>query len=455
MNAIVFVLRGCSASWLGAYGNEWIATPNLDRIAAEGVVFDRHISDCPDPVAACKAWLAASSQGDELPRPTLLDSLRDRGVTTILVRANHPETDAPDWFYAHWSEVFDARPQEEDRYRLDSLIRSLPSLLDRLSGVTQFLMWFEIDSLLPPWDVRQDVFEAYVQDAEDEADYRDDDEGEDEDDDPDEVDATDIDEDEDVEEQELLGDEASDESPAPHEPDTEQLDEDPVEEQKPVTPWYDPPTGLFDRSDAVAREWLLCSLAAVATGMDAELGLVFEQLRARGLDRSAGWVVTSDFGYPLGEHGQIGRHRPWLYEELVHLPLLLKLPGGEEACRRVDAMTQPQDVASTLAELLGISLSQVHAGMSLLPFARGAATSAREFAITTLDLGMAAERSIRTAEWAFLLPGKLPEGETREPQLYSKPDDRWEVNDQRPRNVERADEIEERLRAAFGEKKGE
>src|SRR5580704_16019947 len=98
MKAIVFVLRGCSAAWLGPYGNESIATPNLDRFAAEGVVFDRHISDCPDHAAACKAWL-----GDQA-SASLLNSLKAADIKTVLVRANHPDTDAPDWFYAGWDE---------------------------------------------------------------------------------------------------------------------------------------------------------------------------------------------------------------------------------------------------------------------------------------------------------------------------------------------------------------
>ena len=52
MRTIAFVLRGCPAGWLGVYGNEWVATPNLDRVASEAVVFDHHLSDCPDPDAA-------------------------------------------------------------------------------------------------------------------------------------------------------------------------------------------------------------------------------------------------------------------------------------------------------------------------------------------------------------------------------------------------------------------
>jgi arylsulfatase A-like enzyme len=438
MKAIVFVLRGCSASWLGAYGNEWIATPNLDRFAAEGVVFDRHISNSPDHAAACRTWFATETALQDNPEnPSLLKTLRDGGIKTILVRANHPDTDAPDWFYAGWDELFDVRPQEEDRFALDSLIRSLPSLLDRLAKVPDFLLWIDMDSLLPPWKVRQDVFQAYVEDAEEENKYEKEPEAEDD--------------------ESLL--EGESEAEQTEEEDSVDLDaelapEEPVEypsdieeEQEPVTPWADPPTGLFDAKDADAREWLHWSLAAMVTGLDAELGLIFQQLRDRGLDRSASWLLTSDYGYPLGEHGQIGLHRPWLHEELVHLPLIIRLPNADEACRRVGQFTQPSDIAPTLLDLFGqVHGSAISEGVSLLPLIHGETTTVRESAISKLEFGTASELAIRTKEWAFLLPVKVPPGESREPQLFSKPDDRWEVNDLRARNIERCDEFEEQLK---------
>ena len=79
MKLIAFVLRGCPAGWLGAYGNEWVATPHLDRLAARSAVFDRHYSDCPDPAAAGRAWFGERGQ--------VLAELRAAGVRTILVRA--------------------------------------------------------------------------------------------------------------------------------------------------------------------------------------------------------------------------------------------------------------------------------------------------------------------------------------------------------------------------------
>ncbi len=53
--------------------------------------------------------------------------------------------------------------------------------------------------------------------------------------------------------------------------------------------------------------------------------------------RCAGWagwtthslVFTSDQGEPLGEHGFVRRFRPWLYEELIHTPLIVRMPRGQ------------------------------------------------------------------------------------------------------------------------------
>src|SRR5439155_22980089 len=252
-------------------------------------------------------------------------ALRAAGVRTVLARANHPDTDAPDWFYADWEEVFDARPQEEDRSPLDALLRALPAVLDRLAAGPDFLLWVEIDRLPPPWEIPQDVFEAYLdvgEEAEEEEENEQDLEDEEEPDQDDESEEDDevVEEDSGVEESNAAEPVPSTEHSAPPE--------------EPVTPWAGPPTGPFDAADPAAWEWLHNSFAALVTTLDAELGAAFDQLRARGLDKSAAWVLTSDYGHPLGEHGQVGLHRPWLHEELVHLPLILRLPGGAEAGRR-------------------------------------------------------------------------------------------------------------------------
>jgi arylsulfatase A-like enzyme len=422
MRVIVFAIGGCPAGWLGAYGNDWVGTPNLDRLASEGVTFDRHISDAPEPTAARRAWLGGGTGPFSVP--------------TLLVRANHPDTDAPDSFYAGWGEVFDARPQPDDDSPLNELLRTLPALLDRLADAPDYLLWIETDRLIPPWDVQQDVFEAYLEDAD-----VDDEEGADEEEPEDEAE-----EDADKGGAEFAeGEEVEGEDEA--------AEHEPAAAEEPVLPFADPPTGPFDRSDLDAWDWLHRTFAAVVTKFDAELGLLFEELRNRGLDQSAAWVVTSDFGLPLGEHGQVGLHRPWLHEELVHLPLLLRLPDAEQAGRRVAGFTQPPDLFPTLLALFGTSPPAGANGFNLLPLARGEAESQRTSAVTSLELGEAGEMAIRTEEWALLMPTRVPEGDpAREPMLFAKPDDRWEVNDLRGRNIEIADELEAKLREATKER---
>src|SRR6266581_1547354 len=48
MKIIVIEAIGLHLGYLGCYGNDWVATPNLDRVAAEGIVFDWHLADQPE-----------------------------------------------------------------------------------------------------------------------------------------------------------------------------------------------------------------------------------------------------------------------------------------------------------------------------------------------------------------------------------------------------------------------
>ena len=48
MNAICLVLDRLHAGYVGAYGNSWIETPALDRLASRSLVFDRALVDSPE-----------------------------------------------------------------------------------------------------------------------------------------------------------------------------------------------------------------------------------------------------------------------------------------------------------------------------------------------------------------------------------------------------------------------
>ena len=103
--------------------------------------------------------------------------------------------------------------------------------------------------------------------------------------------------------------------------------------------------------------------------VDAQLGRVLSALEKLPFAARTAVVVTSDHGEAFGEHGMI-RHGFELWEELVRVPLLVKVPGV--APRRVTARRSAIDVVPTLLELCKVpfaprSPSDFLSGQSLLP----------------------------------------------------------------------------------------
>ena len=87
--------------------------------------------------------------------------------------------------------------------------------------------------------------------------------------------------------------------------------------------------------------------------MDDHVGRILGRLKALALyDRSL-IVLTADHGDGFYEHGFIS-HSTTPYEELVHVPLILKLPGGRFAGRVVEPQVRLVDLFPTLLELAGI-----------------------------------------------------------------------------------------------------
>ena len=66
MKILVVELVGCNLAYLGCYGNEWVATPNLDRLAAEAIVFDQHFAG-PLPIRFEPATHRTLDAIDDLP----------------------------------------------------------------------------------------------------------------------------------------------------------------------------------------------------------------------------------------------------------------------------------------------------------------------------------------------------------------------------------------------------
>jgi hypothetical protein len=103
---------------------------------------------------------------------------------------------------------------------------------------------------------------------------------------------------------------------------------------------------------------------------DRSLGKLIEGLRASRLWDRAVVIISADHGEALGDHG-IPHHGGSIYESLVRVPLLIRVPGVRP--RRVDAPVTTLDIAPTLLDLLGHTTPGSYMGQSLVGFLRGEA----------------------------------------------------------------------------------
>ena len=101
--------------------------------------------------------------------------------------------------------------------------------------------------------------------------------------------------------------------------------------------------------------------------VDDQIGRVLDYLEESGLMDNTLIVYTSDQGFLLGEHGLYDKR--FMYEESFRTPLVMRLPGGVRG--NIAEMVQNIDYAPTFLELAGVAVPDDIQGVSLLPLLRG------------------------------------------------------------------------------------
>ncbi|MYB19748.1 MAG: sulfatase-like hydrolase/transferase [Holophagales bacterium] len=157
---------------------------------------------------------------------------------------------------------------------------------------------------------------------------------------------------------------------------------------------------------------------------DSLIGEFRSALEQRGLFDEAVVVLTADHGEGLGDHGE-SYHGFFVYDSTVHVPLIVRLPGGVESGRVVTDAVSHVDIAPTLIELLELDGTGAAQGRSLLPDMQGLPNTLAERGVYAesfyaLDhYGWAPLRSLRTADYKYI--------ETPDPELYSLLEDPGEL----------------------------
>jgi arylsulfatase A-like enzyme len=361
MNSICMVFDRLQSGYIGAYGNTWIETPAVDRLASQSFLFDQALIDTPDLDRIYRSYWQGRHAlcGDETAGdwPTLAASLRERGVATALLTdeklvARHP-------LAVDFDEIIEIDPPWEcrsvEKIEETHFAQCFLQIIDYLQAADEpFMLWCHLAGLGTTWDAPLSFRRAYR------------DEG-----DPDPPQGAEV--------PELI-------LPEDHDPD----------ELLGMVYSYAGQVSLLDSCLEAFLEFLKESLAS-------------EELLL---------AITSSRGFPLGEHRRIGPCEEALYGELVHVPLMLRFPEELGAAARSQALVEPADLWATLRQWFhDLAASPSLTGNSLIPIVRQDLNVLRD---RLYIAGTDQQRALRTPAWYLRA--------TSQPELYVKPDDRWEVN---------------------------
>jgi len=121
---------------------------------------------------------------------------------------------------------------------------------------------------------------------------------------------------------------------------------------------YDPPGDL-------KRRFASAPYDGEIAWIDQIVGRLLTELKAKGLSEQSIFVVAADHGEALGDHGE-QTHGLFLYDETLHVPLIVRLPGRQQSGKRVDTRVRLADVAPTILEAAGAAVPPGVQGESML-----------------------------------------------------------------------------------------
>ena len=113
-----------------------------------------------------------------------------------------------------------------------------------------------------------------------------------------------------------------------------------------------------------AKEYL-----RTVAGVDDNVGRILDYLEEQNLSENTVVIYSSDQGWYLGEHGWYDKR--WMYEESLITPLLVRWPGNIEAGSVNHAMVSNLDFAATFLDLAGVEIPSDIQGRSLKPLFLG------------------------------------------------------------------------------------
>lgn len=157
-------------------------------------------------------------------------------------------------------------------------------------------------------------------------------------------------------------------------------------------------------SESDLKETMRYYHASVEWGVDHQIGIILNALKEKGVAENTILVFTSDHGDFMGEHHMV-RKAMFLYDALLHVPMIWYAPGLIKKGLSPDNMTQNVDIFPTLLEFAGIDIPENVDGRSLKTIMEGQVPVDDDFIVC--------------ASAAY---SDLPEGYWENPEPYYNPE---------------------------------
>ena len=142
------------------------------------------------------------------------------------------------------------------------------------------------------------------------------------------------------------------------------------------------------------------------TGIDRMIGQLRETLKAEKLNKNTIIVFTSDHGLFMGQFGLGGK--AFCYEITTHVPLLIFDPETKKSKRgsTSDALVQSIDIAPTLLARAGLNYPSSYQGKDLTPILSGDKNEVRQFVFTenlwSTQFGNPRSEAVQDNEWKYI-----------------------------------------------------
>jgi len=153
---------------------------------------------------------------------------------------------------------------------------------------------------------------------------------------------------------------------------------------------------------------------------DDQIGRLLQALKKQGLEKNTIIIVNSDHGEAMGEHNRYFCHANSLYDELIKIPLIIKWMDRISSGIKSNTQVSSIDIMPTILDVLGIAKYKFMQGHSLAPLLIGQKYTFPEFAYSEFW----ERKSIRTQEWKLIYDSK-----NKRYELYNLKNDPAELND--------------------------